>query len=133
MNFTFAKYLVCIASIYNASALIVFLTPGGLAFFGVREPYSPFWTWLPALLALFASIVLFLSSLDLHKYGTFPYYNGIIRVLFASAAFLLGFQNSVGLFIGLIAAGDMIIGLLCIFSIPRALNKTHIALLLNQD
>jgi hypothetical protein len=132
MNPKFAKYLVRFASLYNASALVVFLAPGGLALFGVKEPYSPFWVWLPSLLALFASITLFLSSRDLSKFGAFPYYNGLVRVTFASVAFLLDFGGSVGTFITVIAIGDLAIGLLCIILLPIALRKPHTHFLLNQ-
>jgi len=132
MSLQFAKNLVRFAALYNASALIIFLTPGGLQFFGINEPYSPFWIWLPSLLALFASIVLFFSSKDLHRYGVFPYWNGIIRMLFAVVAFLLDFKSGVGLFIGVIAVGDLILGFLCVISIPKALNQNHRRILLNK-
>jgi hypothetical protein len=132
MSPKFAKYLVLGAAAYNASALVVFLVPGGFALFGVKEPYSPFWVWLPSLLALFASITLFLSSRDLAKHGAFPYYNGLVRVTFAVVAFLLDFGGSTGIFITVIAVGDLVIGLLCIFLLPIALRKPHKDFLLNQ-
>lgn len=132
MRMKFARYLVLVAASYNASALVVFLVPGGLATFGVQEPYSPFWVWLPSLLALFASLVLFLSSRDLSRYGAFPYYNGLVRVTFGIVAFVMDFGGSVGTFITWIAIGDVIIGILCIVTIPLALRKRHMQVLLNQ-
>jgi hypothetical protein len=128
-NLKFAKSLVLTAAFYNASALIVFLLPGGVPFFGVSIPDSSFWRVLPALLALFASVVLFLSSKDLTKYGSFPYWNGIIRVTFATVAIILNYKGTIGLFIGLVAIIDFFVGLSCIVAIPPALQKSHFKVL----
>lgn len=128
----FMKILIRVAGIYNASAVIVFLTPGALAIAGVEHPYSPFWVWLPALLGLFAGLVLFISSGDLHKYGVFPYWNGIIRLVFATCTFAIGFGDTMGPFATLLAIGDIPLGLICVFGLPRVLNKSHLQLLINK-
>ncbi|TND01805.1 MAG: hypothetical protein FD123_4181 [Bacteroidetes bacterium] len=132
VNLKTAKIIVRVASLYNASALFVFLIPGGLALFGVKEPYSVFWQVLPALLASYAAIVLFFSSNNLGRFGSFPYWNGIIRVIFAVTALLLDFKTSVGMFIGLLAIGDLLIGVLCIYILPKATGNTHLQLLTNS-
>lgn len=132
VNQKLAKTLVTFAASYNASALIVFLIPGALPLFGVKVPYSSLWLVLPSLLALFGSIVLFLSSRNLDKFGAFPYWNGLIRILFAVVAILMDYWGSVGWFIGLIAIGDLIVGVLCILVLPKALNKTHRQLITNH-
>lgn len=62
-------WVVRAAALYNASGAVVFLTPGALGLLGVASPYSSFWLWLPALMGLFAGIVLVLSSFDLRTYG----------------------------------------------------------------
>jgi hypothetical protein len=131
-NLKTAKFIVRFASLYNASALVVFLVPGALILFGVKEPYSNFWKILPALLASFGAIVLFLASKDLTKFGAFPYWNGIIRIIFAVTALLLDFKTSVGLFMGLLALGDLFIGLLCIYILPIATKNSHLQLLTNN-
>jgi hypothetical protein len=95
-NIKIARFIVRFASLYNASALFVFLIPGGLTLFGVEQPYSFFWQVLPALLASFAAIVLFFSSNNLQRFATFPYWNGIVRIVFAVTALLLDFKTSVG-------------------------------------
>ena len=58
----FRTWFVRITGLYNASAVVVLLTPGALELVGARQPYSPFRVWLPALMGLFAGIVLLLSS-----------------------------------------------------------------------
>ena len=131
-NLKTAQLIVRLAALYNASALFVFLIPGGLTLFGVKEPYSAFWQVLPALLASFGTIVLLLSSQNLQKFGSFPYWNGIIRIIFAVTTLLLDFKSSVGEFIGLLALGDLLIGILCIYIIPKATSNSHIQLLTNK-
>ena len=123
---------VRMAGIYNASAVLVFLTPGVLPLLGVTLPHSPFWVWLPALMGLFAGLVLFLSSRDLVKFGAFPYWNGIIRLIFVAAASSLDFGGSAGTFIGLLALGDLPLAIGCLFGLPRALNRTHWDLITNR-
>jgi hypothetical protein len=125
-------WFVRIAGIYNASAVVVLLTPGALELLGVRLPYSPFWVWLPALTGLFAGIVLLLSSMDLRRYGTLPYWNGIIRLVFVVAAFSLDFGSSAGTFAGLLALGDVPLALGALFGLPPALGRTHWQLLTNR-
>lgn len=127
------KWFVRICGIYNASAVVVFLTPGALELVGVKLPHSPFWVWLPALMGLFAGIVLILSSRDLRTYGSFPYYNGIIRLIFVIAALSLDFGGSAGQFMGMLAWGDLPLAFGCIFGLPSALKKSHIAMLTNQQ
>jgi hypothetical protein len=131
-NIKIAKFIVRFASLYNASALFVFLIPGGLTLFGVEQPYSVFWQVLPALLASFAAIVLFFSSNNLKRFASFPYWNGIVRIVFAITALLLDFKTSVGIFIGLLAIGDLFIGLFCIYILPKATGNTHFQLLTNN-
>jgi hypothetical protein len=128
----FMTWFVRIAGIYNASAVVILLTPGALELVGLREPYSPFWVWLPALTGLFAGIVLLLSSMDLRTYGSFPYWNGLVRLAFVVAAVSLDFAASAGTFAGLLALGDVPLALGAIFGLPRALGRTHWQLLTNR-
>ncbi|HET6149908.1 MAG TPA: hypothetical protein VFH68_20375 [Polyangia bacterium] len=117
---------------YNASAAVVFLTPGFLPALGVKPPYSPFWLWLPSLFALFAATVLMFSAADLRRLGTFPYWNGIVRLAFVVVTFALDFGGSVGPFVRLLAIGDLALALGCIFGLPLATRRTHLQLLTNR-
>ena len=87
----FMTTFVRVAGIYNVSAIVVLVTPGALGLVNVEAPYSNFWMWLPGLTGLFAGIVLLLSAMDLEKFGSFPYWNGIIRLTFVMATVALGF------------------------------------------
>lgn len=126
------KTIVRLASLYNGSALVFFLIPGGLALFGISEPYSSFWRVLPALLASYAAIVLWLSSYDVPKYASFPFWNGIIRVVFATVALTANYQATLGIFILLLAIGDLLIGILCMYFIKVSTGKSIIELLTNK-
>jgi hypothetical protein len=127
----FMTRFVRVAGLYNASAVLILLTPGALELVGVRQPYSPFWVWLPALTGLFAGIVLLLSSMDLRTYGTFPYWNGIVRLVFVVATFSLNFGSD-ATFFGLLALGDVPLALGAILGLPRAVGRTHWQLVTNR-
>lgn len=126
----FMTWFVRVAGIYNASAVVVLVTPGALDLVGVGEPYSAFWTWLPGLTGLFAGIVLLLSSMNLRLFAAFPYWNGIIRVVFVVAT-IASFGGDEAFF-ALLALGDVPLALGTIFGLPWALGRTHRELLTNR-
>ncbi|GAA1847180.1 hypothetical protein [Asanoa iriomotensis] len=128
----FMTWFIRAAGLYNASAVIVFLTPGALEAFGVALPYSDFWVWLPALMGLFAGIVLLLSAMDLQRYGAFPFWNGVIRLTFVVVTFALGFGETAGTFVTLLAAGDVVLVVGQLVGLPLALGRTPWQLLTNQ-
>lgn len=125
-------WFVRIAGLYNASAVVVLLTPGALELLGVRVPHSPFWVWLPALVGLYAGLVLFASSFDLERLGSLPYWNGLIRLVFVIAALSLDFGRTAGTFAGLLAWGDLPLAIGTIFGMPWATKRSHASLLLNR-
>ena len=123
-------WFVRAAGVYNASAVVVLVTPGALDLVGVREPFSAFWTWLPGLTGLFAGIVLLLSSMNLRLFGAFPYWNGIVRLIFVVAT-IVSFGGDEAFF-ALLAVGDVPLALGTIFGLPWALGRTHRELLTNR-
>lgn len=125
------KTIVRIGALYNASALVVFVTPGLMPALGVPLP-STFWVWLPGLLSLFYAIVLWLSAADLRRYGSFPFYSGIIRLVFAALTFTLDFPGTAGRITALLGAIDLVLGLACVVGIPRASGRTPLQLLTNR-
>ena len=93
---------------------------------------SPFWLWLPATMAMFPTIVLWISATDLKRYAPFPFYNGLIRLAFAVAGIALDFGATAGAFLGLLAWGDLVLALVEIVGIPLAVKRRPVALLLNR-
>jgi hypothetical protein len=128
----FMTWFVRIAGIYNASAIVIFLTPGAPDAVGLRLPDAQFWVWLPSLVGLFAGIVLVLSSVDLRRFGAFPYWNGIIRLIFVAAVFVLGLSEDTGAFVVVLALGDLPLALITIFGLPYVLRCRHGDLLRNR-
>jgi hypothetical protein len=128
----FMTWFVRIAGVYNASAIVVFLTPGAPEAVGLRMPEAEFWVWLPALVGLFAGIVLVLSSVDLRRFGAFPYWNGTIRLIFVVAVFTLGLSEEAGVFVVVLALGDVPLALVTIFGLPYMLRCGHGDLLRNR-
>jgi len=98
----------------------------------VKEPYSSFWQVLPALLASFGAITLWISSNNIIQFATFPVWNGIIRIVFATVVLAAGYHNTMGSFILLLVAGDLLIGILTITIVQRASNKSLIQILINK-
>lgn len=129
---TAMAWVLRFCALYNGSAIIVFLVPGVLRMLGAQEPYSPFWLWLPATMAMFPTVVLLIASTDLKRYGTFGFYNGLIRLIFALAAISLNFGATVGLFLGLLAWGDLALALVELIGIPLVLERSPKDLLLNR-
>ncbi len=128
----FMTIFVRVCAFYNFGGVLSFLVPGVLPLLGVRLPHSPFWVWLPALMGFFAGMVLLLSARDLTRYASFPYWNGIVRLIFITVTFLFNFGESAGGFITILALGDIPLAIVCIFGVPRVLNKSHVDLLLGR-
>lgn len=120
------------ASLYNASALIIFLVPGALPLLGVQDPYSSFWKVLPALLASFGAVTLWISSSNITQFAVFPIWNGIIRIVFATVVISAGYHHTMGAFVLLLAIGDLLIGVLTVALVHRALNKSFSSMILNK-
>jgi len=128
----FMTWFVRVAGLYNASAVVIFLSPGAPEAIGLRMPGIEFWVWLPSLVGLFAGIVLVLSSMDLHRFGAFPYWNGIVRLIFVIAVVTLDLPEQAGAFVAVLAVGDVPLALITIFGLPYVLKRSHGDLLLNR-
>ncbi|MFY0534640.1 hypothetical protein [Nannocystis pusilla] len=124
--------LVRICALFNASMIAAFLIPGFLPLLGIVPPPSPFWLWLPSLLAMFSALVLWLSATDLRRYGTFPYWSGWSRISFFFLAFSLDFPATAGRIVALIAVVDIVLGLACVLGLPRATGRTPLQLLIGR-
>ena len=129
----FMTWFVRIAGVYNAAAIVVFLTPGAAESVGLELPDSRFWVWLPSLVGVYAGAVLVLSSMDLSRFGAFPYWNGIVRLIFVIVTFTLDLPADAGAFVALLALGDVPLALVTVFGLPYVLNRSHGDLLLNRS
>jgi hypothetical protein len=125
------KWVARLAALYNLGGGATLVIPGSLALVGVAAPVG-FWLWLPALLGSFGAIVLWLSSFDLSTFGSFVYWNAIVRLTWVVATFALGFPASVGAFATVLAVGDLALAMACLLGLPRELRRSHRDLLRNR-
>jgi hypothetical protein len=126
------RWFVRAAALYNLVGGATLVIPGSLGLVGVATPYSSFWLWLPALLGSFGAIVLFLSSSDLVRYGSFVYWNALVRLAWVVVTFALGFPASVGWFAAALAVGDLVLAIGCLVGVPITSRRSHRDLLTNQ-
>jgi hypothetical protein len=126
------SWFVRAAALYNLIGGATLVIPGSLGLVGVATPYSSFWLWLPALLGAFGAIVLFLSSRDLVRYGSFVYWNAIVRLAWVVVTFALGFPTSLGWFAAVLAVGDLVLAVGCLIGVPAASGRSHRDLLTNR-
>lgn len=126
-------WFVRACALYNLTGALTFVTPGVLEWLGVQPPESSFWLWLPALFAAYAAVVLWLSSSDLERYASFPYWNGLVRFTFVVLVFTLGFGAQVGSFVILLALGDLPLAVGAVIVLPRVLGRSHVSLLTDRS
>jgi len=126
------KKFVFWTGIYDLVVGIGFFFPWLAPLLGVQQPKSLFFSWSPALLTTFLGVMLILCSRDLPAPGTVVYWEGILRIV----GFLLlggfGFLTDLGVMIGVMGIIDLAIGIVYLVGLPRALNKTHMDLLLDR-
>ena len=126
------KKFVFWTGIYDLAVGIGFFFPALAQLLGVQQPKSLFFSWSPALLTTFLGVVLILCSRNLPARGTIVYWEGILRIV---GFFLLGgfgFIGGLGFVIGVMGIIDLVIGIIYLVGLPRALNMTHIDLLLDR-
>ena len=68
--------------------------------------------------------------MNLRLFGAFPYWNGIVRLIFVVAT-IVSFGGDEAFF-ALLAVGDVPLALGTIFGLPWALGRTHRELLTNR-
>jgi len=120
-----------LCALYNLAGGAALVAPGVLDLFGVALPGSPFWLWLPALLGSFGAIALSIASTDLNIYAPLAYWNAVIRLVYASATFALGFADTMGPFAAYLGAGDAVLGLVVLLGLPLVTGRSPASFLMN--
>jgi hypothetical protein len=126
------KKFVFWTGIYDLAVGIGFFFPGLARSLGVQQPASLFFSWSPALLTTFLGVVLILCSRNLPARGTVVYWEGILRIVGFFLLGWFGFIGGLGFAIGVMAIIDLAIGVTYLAGLPRALNMTHMDLLLDR-
>lgn len=119
--------------VYNIVAGVTLLFPGLPVFIGVRLPENIFWLWLPVSLVIYLGVMLILCSRDLQARACLVYWEGILRIVAFVLLAYFGFIKDSGIMLGIIGAGDLVIGLIYLFGLTKTLQLTHLSIMLDQN
>ena len=127
MPFTM-KNFVFWSGVYNGVLAVFLLFPPLYRGVGMNI-CDPVWGWLIAGFLGFTSAVLILSSHDLHRRATFIYWEALLRYISALVLVPAGLFGDVGLITVPLGLGDLAIGLVYMFGLPKELGVSHADLL----
>ena len=127
MPFTM-KNFVFWSDVYNAGLVLTLTCPPFYKLLGLNIP-APLWGWLLAGFLAFTSATLILSSRKLRQRATFVYHEAILRYISALLLVTAGLFGDLGLIAVPLGLGDLAIGLVYMFGLPKELGVSHCALL----
>ncbi|MGH8549551.1 MAG: hypothetical protein ACRERU_13315 [Methylococcales bacterium] len=122
------KSFIFWSGVYNGGLAGMLLVPPVYRTLGLNVP-APLWGWLLAGFLGFTSAVLILAARDIRRRASLVYWESLLRYV---AAFLLvpaGLFGDLGLIAVPLDLGDLAIGLVYMFGLPKELGKSHRALL----
>ncbi|WP_292528610.1 hypothetical protein [Methylocystis sp.] len=94
---------------------------------------SPVWGWLIAGFLAYTCVVLIFASRNLIQRGALVYWESLLRYVAAIVLIPAGVFGDVGLIAALLGLGDLVIGLIYAFGLPRELAVSHRALLFAES
>jgi hypothetical protein len=117
--------------IYNSALALALAFPPLYRALGLNIP-APLWGWLVGGFLGYTSAALILSSRDLRRRASFVYWEALLRYLAALLLIPAGLFGDLGLIAVPLGLGDLAIGLVYMFGLPRDLGMSHRALLLDR-
>jgi hypothetical protein len=126
------KQFVFWTGMYNILLAISSLIPAVAKGLGLAAPDSRFYVWLPGILIIYLGVMLILASRDLEARASLVFWEGILRVGGFVVALRYGFFGEFGASLGMVGVIDLIVGLVYIIGLPRVLNRSMVALLLDR-
>jgi hypothetical protein len=93
---------------------------------------SPVWGWLVAGFLAYTGVVLIFASRNLNQRGALVYWESFLRYVAAVVLIPAGVFGDVGLIAALLGLGDLLIGLVYAFALPRELGVSNRALLFGE-
>ena len=127
MPFSMTKFVFW-SGVYNGVLALTLMFPPVYRLLGLNIP-APLWGWLVGGFLAYTSAVLILASRSLGRRASLVYWESFLRYL---AAFLLvpaGLFGDLGLIAVPLGLGDLAIGLVYMFGLPKELGLPHLALL----
>jgi hypothetical protein len=116
------------SGVYNAGLAVFLLFPPLYSGIGLNI-CDPVWGWLIAGFLAYTSVTLILASQELRRCASFVYWEAILRYIAALLLIPAGLFGELGLIAAPLGLGDLAIGLVYMFGLPKELNLPHRALL----
>ena len=126
------KAFVFWSGVYNAGLALVLMCPPVYRWLGLNVP-APLWGWLVAGFLAFTSAVLILASRDLRRRASFVYWESLLRYIAALLLIPAGLFGDLGLIAVPLGLGDLAIGLVYMFGLPKVLGVSHCALFCDRS
>jgi hypothetical protein len=127
MPFSMQKFVFW-SGVYNAGLALFLVFPPLYLALGLNIP-APLWGWLLSGFLAFTSAVLILASHDLRRRASLVYWESLLRYIAALLLIPAGLFGDLGLIGVPLGLGDLAIGLVYMFGLPKELGVTHSLLL----
>jgi hypothetical protein len=112
---------------YNGGLALALAFPPIYRALGLNVP-APLWGWLVGGFLAFTSAALILSSRDLRRRASIVYWESLLRYVAAILLIPAGLFGDLGLIAAPLGLGDLAIGLVYMFGLPKELGASHRAL-----
>ena len=119
------------SGVYNAGLALFLLFPPLYRTLGLNIP-APLWGWLLAGFLGYTSAVLILASRDLRRRASLVYWESLLRYIAALLLVSAGLFGDLGLIAVPLGFGDLAIGLVYMFGLPKVLLISHRDLLCDR-
>ena len=120
------------SGIYNLGLSLILLFPPIYGAMGLKI-CNPVWGWLIAGFLGFTAAVLLLAARDLRRRASLVYWEALLRYVAALLLIPAGLLGDIGVVAALLGMGDLAIGLVYMFGLPRELQRSHADLLLDRS
>jgi len=131
MNQEFMNRFIFWTGIYNAGLALILLCPPAYRALGLNI-CSPVWAWLVAGFLAFTSAVLILSARRLPERASLVYWEALLRYAACLVLVPAALFSDIGLMAAPLGLGDLAIGLVYMFGLPKALGVSHQTLLFDR-
>jgi hypothetical protein len=118
------KKFVFWTGVYNIVFGFGFLLPPMIDILQVPAPNARVWVQLPAIIVIYLGILLLLCSKNLRPRASIVYWEGILRIILFFLLAGYGLFGGLGIAMVIVGIGDLVIGLVFVFGLPRSLGVT---------
>ncbi len=117
---------------YNVGLGAFLAFPSLYRAFGLNIP-TPFWGWLVGGFLAYTGAMLILSSRDLRRRASLVYWESFLRYIAALLLIPAGLFGGLGLIAVPLGLGDLAIGLVYMFGLPKELGVSHKSLFCDRQ